>query len=415
MGGPALWRIAWRNLWRNKRRTGLTLLAIGFGGGLAVLVTAMTDKSFADFIDTAARLGGGHVTIQDPAYLDSPTFAHALPAADRVMTVAERDASVSRVVARVTGQAMAATAWASQGVGFIAYDPAREDSSTFTVLAAPIRGSWLTADDARGAVLGSRLAATLDVAVGDKLVLTTTDARGEIVSTLARVRGIMTTGTPSIDAGLCLLTLSGARQLLGYGPGQATLVAVFLRDARAAPAAAHRLGRTLGPGTAALTWDQVRPDLRAFIAIKIGGSRFMELLVMLLVAAGIFNTLFVAVTERMREFGILLAIGYQPHQIFRLVLWESLWLGLVGVAAGALLIAWPYARLHHGGLDLSFMTGGASAEVSGVGFNPIIHIAILPEHLVFIVLAVLLTTLAAGLYPAWRAGRVDPVHTIKLV
>ncbi len=86
MRGPALWRIAWRNLWRNKRRTALTLLAIGFGGGLAVLMTAMTDRSFADFIDTAARLGGGHVTVQDPAYLDAPTFAHGLKSADRALT-----------------------------------------------------------------------------------------------------------------------------------------------------------------------------------------------------------------------------------------------------------------------------------------------------------------------------------------
>ena len=415
MRGPQLSRIAWRNLWRNKRRTALTLVAIAFGGGLAVLVTAMTDRSFADFIDTAARLGGGHVTLQDPAYLDAPTFAHGLHAADRAVAVAARDRAVGRVVPRVTGYAMAATAWASQGVAFIAYDPAREDRSSFSVLDAPIRGSWLTGDDARGTVLGSRLAATLGVDVGDKVVLTTTDARGEIVATLARVRGIMTTGTPSLDAGLCLLPIEAARQLLGYPPGEATLVAVFLKDARVAPAVARRLGRALGPGVAALTWDQVRPDLRAFIAVKIGGSRFMELLVLLLVAAGIFNTLFVAVTERTREFGILLAIGYQPQQIFRLVLWESLWLGLVGIAAGALLTAWPYEYLHRVGLDLSRMTGPGGAEIGGVGFDPVVHVAILPEHLAAIVVIVTLTTVAAGLYPAWRAGRVDPVQTIKLV
>jgi len=78
MKGPKLAVVAWRNLWRQKRRTLLTLSSIVFGGFLAVLFTALQDRSFADFIDTAARLGGGHVTLQHPEYLDSPTLTRTV-------------------------------------------------------------------------------------------------------------------------------------------------------------------------------------------------------------------------------------------------------------------------------------------------------------------------------------------------
>ena len=415
MRGPKLFQIAWRNLWRNKRRTALTLLAIAFGGSLSVLVTAMEDKSFGDFIDTAARLGGGHVTLENPAYADAPTFANGLKGTDRAMAVARKDPLVAHVVQRVSGQAMISTARESLGVMFIAYDPATESPKTFSIFDGKVTGRWLKPGDTQATVLGSRLAHNLDVGLGDKVVYTLTDAHGQIVTALARVAGIVHTGTPSLDAGLALLPLGAAQTLLGYGPDEATLVAVFLRDARQAPVVAGRLGRALGPSVASLTWDEVRPELRAMIAMKVGGARFMEVLVMLLVAAGIFNTLFVSVTERMREFGILLAIGYQPFQVFRMVVWESLWLGLTGLVVGTALTAWPYWHLHTVGVDMSKAMGGASTEVGGVGFNPILHFAIYPEHLALILVAVIGATLLAGLYPAWRAGRVDPVDVIKLV
>jgi len=136
---------------------------------------------------------------------------------------------------------------------------------------------------------------------------------------------------------------------------------------------------------------------------------------MILVAAGIFNTLFVSVMERMREFGIMTAIGFSPVRLFGLVMWESLWLGLTGLAAAVLVTAGPYIYLWKHGVDLSAMTGGESSEVAGVAMDPVLHVNIFPENAGWIAVAVLLATLLSGIYPAWRAGRVVPVESIKLV
>jgi ABC-type lipoprotein release transport system permease subunit len=149
--------------------------------------------------------------------------------------------------------------------------------------------------------------------------------------------------------------------------------------------------------------------------MKVGGAIFMEVLIAIIISAGIFNTLFVSVMERVREFGIMIAIGFSPGSLFRLVMLESLWLGLVGLVAGTALTVGPYLYLTKTGLDMSAMIGGEGAEVAGVAVSPIMRVGIFPEHAVLIAVAVFIATMLSGLYPAWRAGRVVPVETIKLV
>ena len=96
-------------------------------------------------------------------------------------------------------------------------------------------------------------------------------------------------------------------------------------------------------------------------------------------------------------------------------MWESLWLGLLGLAGGALLTVGPYAYLARTGLDMTAAMGGQGPEVAGVGMSMVLKVGIYPENAALIAAAVLVATLGAGLYPAWRAVRVVPVDSIRLV
>jgi len=267
----------------------------------------------------------------------------------------------------------------------------------------------------RGLFLGEKLAERLRVRVGDKIVYTLTDRRGELVSGMGRLVGVVRTGTQSVDSALLLLPIDTLREVVGYGPREATQVAVFLSDPRQSRSFARRLGARLGPGATAVPWSELRPELAAFVAMKVGGARFLEFVILILIAAGIFNTLLVSVLERGREFGIMLAIGFSRAQLFRLVMWESLWLGLLGLGLGAVLAAGPYVYLSQHGVDLSIMTGGGNVEVGGVGFDSRLKVGIYPENLLIIGLTILGATLLTGLYPARRAGKLEPVEAIKLV
>ncbi len=413
---PSLtFRMGWRNLWRNRRRTVLTLVSISFGLLLATLMTALQDRNWADMIDLAARLGGGHVTVQHPDLIDAPTLDKTVRRAETVAAMARAEPGVTRVVVRVVGQTLLSTASNSRGAGFVGIDPTREDSTTLAVVTAFSQGAMFPAADGDGIVLGSRLAENLGVTLGKKVVYNLTAKDGEIVAGLAHVSGIVHTGAPGVDGGLALLPLNTLRAALGYAPDEATQVAIFIDDQRRSDEMAARIGAGLTGGAVAVPWHENQPELAGFIAMKVGGANFMKVLIAVLIAAGIFNTLFVSVTERMREFGIMLAIGYAPRDIHLLVMVESLWMGLVGLLVGALLTAGPYVYLNAHGIDMSAMVGQGGSEIAGVAVPSVMKVEIFPGNAVFIAAAALLATLVAGLYPAWKAGRVAPVETIRLV
>jgi ABC-type lipoprotein release transport system permease subunit len=405
--------MAWRSLWRQPRRTGITLSSIVFGVMLAVIMTGITDANFAEMIDLAARLGGGHVTLQHPDYLDAPTFAKTVQGG-ALRDAALRDGDVRRVVTRISGQLMLSTAERSYGAGFIAFDPAAEDASTLSLIDAIAEGRPLESAADRGVVIGQRLAENLGLGLGRKVVFTLTDKHGEIVRDVARVSGLLRTGSPSIDGALVLFGIDRMRQVLGYAPEEAIQVALFLDDQRAAETVAARFEDELAGGAASLPWNRAQPDLANFIAIKVAGGRFMEAVVMLLVAAGIFNTLLVSVMERLREFGIMLALGFSPGALFRVVMYESLWLALVGLGLGALVTAGPYWYLATTGFDALAAMGGSGSEIAGVAVTGRMYAGIYPEHALAIGAAAVAATLLAGVYPALKAGRVHPVETIRL-
>ena len=412
--GPALYKMAWRNLWRNRRRTIITLSSLAFGVLTAVSFTALTDQSLGDAIDLAARMSNGHVTIEQKDYRDSPSLERTVTgdAALRARIAADRD--VVKVVPRISGQLVVATATDSFGAGFVALDPTLDDERSFAPLGQISEGKLFAAGDAQGIVLGKTLAKNLGAALGKKVVYTLTDKHGEIVSGLGRVRGIVATGSPSADAALCLLPIGAVRSLIGYGPDEATQLAVYLRDQRRSAEVAQRLGALVPPGTVALGWAQVNPDLAGFVTVKVIGSEVIEIFVILLIAAGIFNTLFVSVMERLREFGILLAIGFSPGRLFRLVLWESLWLALVGLVVGVIVTAPLYHYMHVHGIDMTARVGTNRVEIAGALMPMVVHATIYTDHAIVIAIAIVAVTMLSGLYPAWRAARVQPVDAIKL-
>ncbi len=415
MKRTSLWIMAWRNLGRNRRRTVLTLASIAFGVFLAIISMAAQDRNWQEMIDLGARMGGGHVTVQHPEYLDTPSLSRTVTGTGALIEAASGNPEVNRAVDRIAGQLMVSTARESYGAAFIAFDPAAEDATTLSYLEAVSEGGMFAADDATGMVLGAQLAQNLGAEIGDRVVYTATDRGGEIVAGLGRVTGLMRTGAPSIDVGLVLLPIAAARDVLGFAPDEATEVALFIDDHRESEVLAARLQEQLGDEAAAIPWFEGRPDLYAFIAMKVGGGVVMVVIIALMVAAGIFNTVFVSVMERLREFGIMMAVGFSPAKLFRLVVYESVWLGVIGLVVAALVTIGPYLYLSRIGIDMgAYLGDAASTEISGVAMATQLKFGIYPENTVRIVVLAFIAVVLAGIYPAWRAGRVEPVESIRL-
>ena len=415
MKGSSLAKMAWRNLWRNRRRTYITLSAIVFGVFMAILMMALQDRNWDDMIRLAARLGAGHVTIQHPEYLDSPTLTRTVQGTDRLKRLVAEDERVVRVVERITGFNLLSTARENIGAGFIAVAPEQEDEETLSFIEAIVEGEFFSSSTDGGIILGEKLASNLDVELGSKVVYTLTDKEGEIVSALARVSGIVRTGSPSVDAGISLLPIDTVREVVGFAPDEAIQIAAFVDDQRVSDAVVADLDARVSEDAAVLAWHELQPDLAVFIAMKVGGSVVMTLILAALVAAGIFNTLFVSVMERLREFGIMLAVGFSPGQLFGLIMLESAWLAVIGLAAAAAVTIGPYLYLASTGIDISAMIPADQVEIAGVGMSTTLRVGIYGKNVALIGVSALAAILLSGVYPAWRAGRADPVETIRLV
>ena len=331
--------------------------------------------------------------------------------------IALEDDNVTRVVERITGHTMLGTAGESFGAGFIAIDPEKEDEGTFSLIEALAEGSMFETGHDKGIILGERLATNLGAKMGNRVVYTLTDKNGEIVSGLARLSGILRSGAPSIDGGMCLLPIDAVREVLGYAPDEATQVAVFVDDQRRSDRVAERLqqGRRLGHGGARL----VRNATGAFRFHRHEGRR------------GALHRdphrhsrrrRYLQHAFRQRDGTASRVRHHDGHRLQPRA-------ALSPRHAGK-----PLARSHRPGrgcrrdcravllsvyhrhrlLGAAWLDEG-SMEIAGVALSTTIRVGIFPESAAIIAIAAVIATLLSGIYPAWKAGHVEPVKAIKIV
>jgi ABC-type lipoprotein release transport system permease subunit len=405
--------MAWRNLWRRKRRTLITAFSIGFGVLLAVTFTGTGDYWYTNMINAGATMGLGHVTIEPRGYNQTPALDKRLRNAGQIRKKVLTIPGVSDAIVRIMGQAMFASATKTVGGMFMAIDPAQESAEQNFLISCLVKGKLFPNANGRGVVVGSKMAEKLNLRIGKKLVYTTTDVSGEIVSEIARVTGIFKTGVNEIDGSMVLLPINSVRTTLNYDAQEATLVAVNIDDQRYTKRMRAKIAVMVqNPLREVLSWKQTQAELAGIINMDKSGNYISQVLIGLLIAAGILNTLLMSVLERTREFGVMMAVGMSPAALFKLVIVESFYLALIGLVVGIVITTPWYAYLHYVGIDFSG-TIGQDYSAAGVLVDPLFKIRLYKESIIAILIGVFGLTLVSGLYPAWRAGRIPPVESLK--
>ena len=408
-------KMAWRNLWRRKRRTFITAFSIGFGVMLTVTFTGTGDYGYTNMINTGAIMGLGHVTIEPRGYNQTPALDKRLLKAEQIREHILTMHGVSDAIVRIMGQAMFASASKTVGGMFMAIDPTQDSAEQNLLLRSLVHGHLFSSAEGRGVVVGTKMAEKLNLRIGKKLVYTTTDINGEIVSEIARVVGIFETGVNEVDGAMVLLPINSVRATLHYNVHDATLVAVIINDQRRAKRVRDQISAAVGNlQREVLTWKQTQTELAGIITMDKSGNYIMQLLIGLLIGAGILNTLLMSVLERKREFGVMMAVGMSPTMLFKLVLVESFWLALIGLIVGVVITTPWYAYLYYVGLDFSGAIG-EGYNAGGVLVDPLFKIRLYKESIIAILAGVFSLTLLSGIYPAWRAGRIPPVESLKVI
>ncbi|MFH0764075.1 MAG: ABC transporter permease [Candidatus Omnitrophota bacterium] len=398
-------KIAWRNVLRSRNRSLITILAVAIGFASLIFIRAFVDGGDHQMVENYTNLISGHIQIHEQGFQSNMGLDKSINSTVDIIT-ALNDPRVRFYSKRIKEFALISSAEHSSGVLLMGIDSAAERD--VTELSKRVHtGSFLSDDE--HIVIGKGLASSLNVGLGDKVVVMGQAADGSLANEAYRVGGIMDTGTEDLDKGLAIITLPAARELFVMGD-KVSEVAVRINDLKNVDAVAGDLKKALGGKSfEILTWKDISPMLVQWIEFDIAFTNIILFVVLLVVAAGILNTLLMATLERVKEFGIMLALGTRRIQIILMIALESLILGSIGTIAGYVI-----------GISLSLYFG-----VRGINLAPFskaltdyyigstIYTRITPGYLIAYGSIILITCIVVSVYPAWHAASLRPAETIR--
>lgn len=403
--------LAWKNLWRNRRRTLITLAAIAFSIMLVQASHNLSQGVYTGMVDSGVRAGSGHIAVYHEGYLESRE--ETLHFTDQGL-IAEIEAleGVLQVLPRLYIPALAQSSRESRGIVLIGVDPTRERRIN-PFLKTLSESDWLRSADGRDAIVGKRLLSELQISPGQKFVVTAQHEDSSLHSELLRVRGVVATGMKDIDGSLIMVGRERAALLTGHA-GRVHELAVVLADTGYESLINQRIAAltTLPPETEVVNWERAMPNLANAIKLDYASQKFIFLIILLIVTIGVINTLLMSVMERMREFGVILALGSTPLTLQRMILLEALVLGLIAAVCGSLLGSLATWYLVTVGIDLAAFVPD-TLEFGGVVFDPIMRASWNLGWMMRIATYVVGLTLLAALYPAIKAGRITPVEGMR--
>jgi len=402
-----LFKIAYRDLIRNRRRSLLTLVAIAVGVSLLVFMSGFIQGAITDSIENNIRLQTGHLKIRAASYDEDKVSLAWEDLLDNPEELAAQVRGLDGVEAAspvLWASGIVSTREESVGVRVFGIDPLSDVHGRIRDgLAA---GEYLQPDDRSGVLLGQRLAESLGVAVGDQislLVNTADEAPDEATFT---IRGLYATGVPVYDDSTIFLPLSKA-QAFTHTEGRASMILALLKDRELADGLAAALR---APGYTVLTWREMNQVILQAIQAGMGMLYIMYLVVLMVVAVVIANTLLMSVFERIREMGILSALGMKGREILLMLVVEAGILGAVGVALGVVLGSLGVFYLSRVGLHIGDM---ATMTTVSAAYSDTMYARFAPAETIAVAIAAMVIILLASLYPARFAARLQPVDALR--
>jgi ABC-type lipoprotein release transport system permease subunit len=399
-------------VWRNPRRTGLTVAATVFAVVLVIVFVSMGAGVHEQMIEDAVRLSSGHVSVSGEGYLENRTLEQFVPFDPEMARRLDATEGVEGWAPRVVGFGLLSSGPDTQGVVVLGVDPERE--AGVTTLPERVReGRFVEGAGAWEIVLGERLAESLNVGLGDEVLLYSVAYSLEMAYELFTVVGTMKLPDVQMERSLAVVDLADAQTFFVYGD-RVSEVAILADDADDTAQLVSAVSADFaGEDVEVHGWDEVMPELVQLIFLDDAGMYIMLVILVVVVAFGILNTLLMSVLERKREFGVALALGLRPRAIFALVYLESMALAAVGLGIGLGLAIPLVLWLVGHPIELT------SAEMVGAmelwGFEPRVSWKLLPTHPLWSAVTIFGVAALAALYPAFKASRARPVDALRSI
>ncbi|BAX79746.1 ABC transporter permease [Labilibaculum antarcticum] len=399
--------VAWRNIWRSPLRSGIIIAAISVGMSAGVFTTAFTKGWMNQRLEAGVETEASHIRIQQPKFGENYDLKESIPNSELVVNEISKLDHVNGISPRIVIQSMVASAETGTGVKIIGIDPEKE--KTVTNLHSKLsEGKYFEGVKRNPILIGAKLAKKLKVKMRSKVVITVQDASGNITGGAFRVCGIFDITSGMFEETNVFVRKTDLARLLDLESSVSHEILVHLDDTELIDQQSLLL-KNKHKNLLVQTWKESMPELGYINEI---GNLYIYIFVIIILLAlgfGIVNTMLMVILERIKELGMLMAIGMSKARIFGMLMLETVLLTFTGGFTGILIgLAASYATMEKG-IDLSSYAAG----LEDMGYSSHIYPVIELETLVTIAILVLITGIVASIYPARKALKYNPAEAIR--
>ncbi len=391
-----LFLLAWKNVWRNKKRSLIILTAIALGLGCGLFASAVMYGMWDSTVNAAIDRDLSHIQLHTTQYEKENLIENYIPGGDEIKSQIENINGVKAVSDRTVIDGMAASASSSTGVEIKGIIPDEEQKVT-SVATSITSGKYFEGVSRNPVVIGKELAKKLDLKLRSKIVLSFQGPDGNIIYAAFRIAGIFETESSMFDKSNVFVKQSDLDVLMNSKP-LIHEIAVRLTSVQDMEPVVTKL-RSIYKNLSVETWQQLAPELSLTYETLILELNIFLGIILFALLFGITNTMLMSVMERIRELGVLMAVGMKRIRVFILIIFETILLSITGGIIGMVLGAASILITAQNGINLSLFSQG----LSSYGISSHLFPGLPGEFYPILFVMIIITAILSAVYPAIKA------------
>ncbi len=399
-------KVAWRNIWRNKVRSGVVITAMALGLWAGIFASAFVNGMMSDKIDQVIESEISHLQFHAPGFLDENTVGLTVPHSAKIMEELGGRNEVLAATSRTIGTVMIGSANYNGGARAVGIDPEQEAKLT-RLNDRLVEGEYFKGVKRNPVLISRKIAEKYKVKLRSKIILTFQDVNGEIVPTAFKVVGIYESANPMYDEANIFIRKADFQRLAGLGNNVHEIAVLLSNHDLAEPFAKEFSDKY--PDVEVLPWLDLQVGFRYMVEAIGMYTVFIVGIILLALLFSIVNTMLMAVLERVREIGMLMAIGMGKGRVFSMIMIETVMLTLIGGPIGLLISKLSISYFGENGINLG------DAAYGDMGFSNIIYPQLPTQEYVSVTIMVVIMAILAAIYPARKALKLKPVEAIRKI
>ncbi len=399
-------KLAWRNLWRNKRRTLITVSSIFFGVLLSAYMTSMQEGSYEKMVEIVVKFYSGYIQVHHEEYWENKsinnTFEYDQALTDKIMD----NKDVDFVIPRLESFGLASSEELTKGAIVFGIDPEAENQLT-SISEKITKGNYLTKND-EGVIIGEGLANYLKLQLNDTLVMISQGFHGVSAAGKFPVRGIIKHVSPELNKTIVYMALPKCQEFFS-AENRLTSLVVNIKDSDMMRRTLRNLKNDIQLPYSVMSWEEMQPEVVQQIEGDRASGVIMKAILYMVIAFGVLGTIMMMIAERKHEFGVMVSVGMKKGKLAIILLFETILIGLMGIASG-ILVALPLIQIQKAN-PIPF-TGQAAQMMEEFGFEPYMFFSSTPGVFYHQAISVFILTIIIAIYPVVAAFRLNEIKAL---